>query len=59
MVDVTHLHIKQWLDCIRNGGQTSANIEMAFQEGVTCLMGQKSYVEKRRTEWDPVNRKIV
>lgn len=59
MVDVTHLHIKEWLDCIRNGGQTSANIEMAFQEGVTCVMGQKSYVEKRRTLWDPVNRKIV
>jgi predicted dehydrogenase len=59
MVDVTHLHIKEWLDCIRNGGLTSANIEMAFQEGVTCVMGHKSYLEKRRTEWDPVNRKIV
>jgi len=59
IVDVTHLHIKEWLDCIRNGGQTSANIEMAFQEGVTCVMAHKSYLEKRRTEWDPVNRKIV
>ncbi len=59
MVDVTHLHIKEWLDCIRNGGQTSANIEMAFQEGVTCVMAHKAYLEKRRTVWDPVNRKIV
>ena len=58
-VDVTHLHIKEWLECIRNGKQTSCNIEMAFEEGVACVMANKSYLEKRRVEWDPVNRKIV
>jgi len=59
IVDVTHLHIKEWINCIRNGGQTSANIERAFEEGVTCVMANKSYLEKRRVEWDPVNRRIV
>ncbi len=58
-VDTTHLHIKEWIDCIRNGGETSANIERAFEEGVTVLMAQKSYIEKRRVEWDPVLRRIV
>jgi predicted dehydrogenase len=58
-VDVTHLHIKEWINCIRNGGETSANIERAFEEGVTILMAHKSYIEKRRVEWDPVLRKIV
>ena len=58
-VDVTYLHIKEWIDCIRSGKTTSANIEMAFQEAVTCIMAHKSYVEKRRVEWDPVARKIV
>lgn len=58
-VDVTHLHIKEWIKCIRNGGIPSANIERAFEEGVACLMAHKSYVEKRRTEWDHINRKIV
>ncbi len=58
-VDVTHLHIKEWINCIRHGGETSANIYRAFEEGVTILMAQKSYVEKRRVEWDPVLRKIV
>ncbi len=57
-VDTTHLHLKEWIDCIRNGGETSANIERAFEEGVTVLMAQKSYVEKRRVEWDPVLRRI-
>jgi predicted dehydrogenase len=58
-VDVTYLHIKEWIDCIRNGKTPSADIEKAFEEGVACLMAHKSYVEKRRTEWDPVNRKII
>jgi len=59
VVDVTYLHIKEWIDCIRNGGTPSANIERAFEEGATILMAHKAYVEKRRTLWDPVNRKIV
>jgi predicted dehydrogenase len=58
-VDVTYLHIKEWIDCIRSGKTPSANIEKAFEEGIACLMAHISYVEKRRTIWDPVNRKIV
>ena len=59
LVDVTHLHIREWINCIRNGGTPSANIERAFEEGITCLMAHKSYIEKRRVEWDPIQRKIV
>jgi predicted dehydrogenase len=58
-VDVTYLHIKEWIDCIRSGKTPSANIEMAYQEAVTSIMAHKSYVEKRRVEWDAVNRRIV
>jgi predicted dehydrogenase len=58
-VDVTHLHIKEWIDCIRNGGTPSANMEMAYEEGIACLMAHQSYLKHRRVEWDPVNRKIV
>lgn len=58
-VDVTHLHLAEWLDCIRNGGMPSANIERSFEEGVAIQMAQKSYLEKREVRWDAVNRKIV
>ena len=57
--DVTHLHLKEWLDVIRNGGVTSANIDMAYQEAVTLAMADISYREKCRTRWDPVNKKIL
>ncbi|RIH63921.1 gfo/Idh/MocA family oxidoreductase [Mariniphaga sediminis] len=58
-VDVTYLHIKNWIDCIRSGETPTCDIEKAYEEGVTILMAHKSYVEKRRVEWDPVQRKIV
>ena len=58
-VDVTHLHLREWLNCIRNRETPSANIEMAYQEGITCIMAHQSYVEKRRVEWDNINKTIV
>jgi predicted dehydrogenase len=56
--DVTHLHLKEWLDCIRHGGTPSSNIEKAFDEGVVIAMADISYREKCRTRWDPDKRRI-
>jgi predicted dehydrogenase len=58
-IDVTHLHIKEWIDCIRNGGTPRGSIDKAFEEGITVMMAHKSYLEKRRVEWDPIQQKIV
>ena len=58
-VDTTHLHIKDWLDSIRDGSQPKCNIEVAFQEGVTCAMATESYLKGKRIEWDPVNRRLI
>lgn len=57
--DVTHLHLKEWLNCIRHGGEPSANIDMAIQEAVVIAMADISYREQCRTSWDPVNQKIL
>jgi len=58
-VDPTHLHIKDWLEAIRDSGQPKCNIEMALHEGVACAMATESYLQGRRIEWDPVNRKLI
>ncbi|MBC8402309.1 MAG: Gfo/Idh/MocA family oxidoreductase [Candidatus Marinimicrobia bacterium] len=58
-VDLAHLHIKEWLDCIRNGGTPSCNIDKGFEVTIACHMATKSYQEKRRVEWDPVEKRIV
>ncbi len=59
LVDVTHLHIAEWLDCIRNGGQPSCNIDRGFEEAITCHMATRSYLEGRKVFWDPGKRRIV
>ncbi len=58
-VNTSHLHIKEWLDCIRNDLQPSCNIDRGFEEAITCHMATISYLEGRKVEWDPVSKKIV
>jgi predicted dehydrogenase len=60
-VDTTHLHLREWLNCIRsgNGAQPSCNIDQAFEEAMTAHMGTISYKEGRRTYWDKDKEVIV
>ena len=58
-VDPTHLHVADWLDCVRNGGQPRCNIEEGFEEAVACHMATESYLQGRRVEWDPIKKRIV
>ncbi len=58
-LDVTHLHLAEWVDCIRYGGVPSANIDRSFDEGVTIQMAHKSFKENRAVFWDANKRRIV
>jgi len=60
-VDTTHLHLREWLDCIRldNGTLPSCNIDRAFEEAMAAHMGTISYKEGRKTYWDYEKEKIV
>ncbi len=60
-VDTTHLHLREWINCIRagNGAQPSCNIDQAFEEAMTAHMGTISYKEGRRTYWDKEKDAIV
>jgi hypothetical protein len=58
-VSAYHLLIKDWLDVIRNGGTTAANVDRGFEEAITCHMATRSYQLGRKVEWDPVKRRIV
>jgi predicted dehydrogenase len=54
-----HLLVGEWLEVIRNGGETSCNIDRGFEEAISCHMATRSYLEQRKVEWDPVRRRIV
>ncbi|KAF0130940.1 MAG: oxidoreductase [Bacteroidetes bacterium] len=60
-MDTTHLHLREWLNCIRqnNGTQPSCNIDQAFEEAITAHMGTISYHQGRKTHWDAANEEII
>lgn len=57
--DTTHLHVREWLECIRQGKTPSCNIDQAFQEAITAHMGTRAYLEGRTMYWDPEKEEIV
>ena len=58
-VNTTHLHFKEWINCIRTGDLPSCNINRAFEEAITAHMGTISYREGRRVKWDRDNEEII
>ncbi|MBN2355478.1 Gfo/Idh/MocA family oxidoreductase [candidate division KSB1 bacterium] len=58
-IDVTYLHVKEWLDCIRTAAIPSCDIDHAFEDAITCLMATKSYQEGRKVEWDETRQRVV
>lgn len=60
-IDTTHLHLREWINCIRagNGAQPSCNIDQAFEEAMAAHMGTISYKEGRKTYWDKEKEVIV
>ncbi len=58
-VDTTHLHIKEWIDCIRSGSQPSCNIDQGFEEAITAHMATLSYRQNRKVYWDPEKKRVI
>lgn len=58
-VDSTFLHIREWLSCIRNGGNPSCGIDEGFEEAITAHMAGLSYKTGQKIEWDPVSEEII
>lgn len=58
--DTTFLHLREWLECIRNRNlQPSCGIDAAFEEAITAHMGTRAYLEGRTMYWDKDNEQIV
>jgi predicted dehydrogenase len=59
VIDATWLHIKEWLDAIRNQTPTSCNIDEGFDEAVTFNLANLAYVNNKQVFWDHVTEKIT
>jgi hypothetical protein len=58
-MDTTHLHIAEWIECIREGKQPSCNIDQAFEEGITAAMATKAFREGRTIYWDREKQVVI
>lgn len=58
MVDSTYLHVKEWIDAIRNGSEVSCGIQAGFEESVTFIMGNLAYQSGKRVDWDGKSEQI-
>ncbi len=58
-VDSTHLHLREWLSCIRNGGTPSCDIVAGFEEAITSHMAGLSYKLGRRIDWDQDAQELI
>ncbi len=58
--DTTFLHIREWLECIRDKNKkVSCGIDAAFEEAITAHMGTRAYLEGRTMYWDKDKEEIV
>jgi hypothetical protein len=57
--DTTYLHMREWLECIRQGLTPSCGIQQAFEESITAHMGTRAYLEARTMFWDKEKEEIV
>ena len=58
--DTTYLHVREWLECIRDTSKKpSCDIDAAFEEAITAHMGTRAYLEGRTMYWDKDKEEIV
>ncbi|SBV97888.1 Gfo/Idh/MocA family oxidoreductase [uncultured Dysgonomonas sp.] len=58
--DTTFLHVREWIECIRNrNNKPSCDINAAFEEAITAHMGTRAYLEGRTMYWDKDKEEIV
>ncbi|NDP21609.1 MAG: Gfo/Idh/MocA family oxidoreductase [Paludibacter sp.] len=57
--NTTFLHLREWLECIRQGLKPSCGIKEAFEEAITAHMGTRAYLEGRTMYWDKDKNEIT
>jgi predicted dehydrogenase len=57
-IDCTHLHIKEWVDAIRESRPVSCDINQGFQESACYIMANQAFHQGRVAIWDPVKEEI-
>lgn len=57
--NTTFLHIREWLECIRQGLKPSCGIDEAFEEAIAAHMGTRAFLEGKTMYWDKDKQEIT
>jgi predicted dehydrogenase len=57
-IDSTYLHMKEWIHAIRNGTKVSGNLQVCFEEAISCIMSTLATKTGRRVNWDQTSEKM-
>jgi hypothetical protein len=52
-------HEQDWLNCIKTRKKPIMHIEAGHRVGTLCILGNISYILKRKLHWDPVAEKVI
>lgn len=52
-------HFHEFFDCIRSREKTTGNMEMCFNEDISCHMGTEAFHQGRKVMWDAEKMEIV
>jgi predicted dehydrogenase len=59
VLDASFLHVKEWIDAIRDQGKTSCDIDEGFDEAVTFNLANLAFTNNKQVMWDPVTEKAI
>jgi len=52
-------HVKNWLDCIRSGGEPNANMDYGYRQGIAVIMGDLACKTGRKVEFNKDTRVVL
>ncbi|MBP9004346.1 MAG: Gfo/Idh/MocA family oxidoreductase [Candidatus Hydrogenedentes bacterium] len=52
-------HMRNWLDCLRNGGTPHASIDDGYNHSVAVIMAMEAYDRGCRVRYDPTYRELI
>ncbi|MHC4443239.1 MAG: Gfo/Idh/MocA family protein [Planctomycetota bacterium] len=55
----TNAHHKSWTDCIKNGGNPTADVEIGHRSATACHLGNIALRTRSAVKWDAKNEKII
>jgi predicted dehydrogenase len=57
--DETDMHMRNFLDCVRNRKEPDCPFEIGFRSAIACQMAVASYRQGREVRWDAETEQIV